>query len=308
VIPLLAAAMLVAAQSATPAALIPSSYVPQRVFDTRQNAFTDFESMLADLARADVVFVGEQHDDPNTHRLELAILEGLVRRHTPVVLGMEMFERDVQPLLDQYASGTVSEEAFLAGSRPWPRYGTDYRPLVEWARAQHLPIVASDVPRSIAADVSKSGMAVVDALGADRRLAARALECPTSGDYYDRFVGMMDGHPAPTDAAAPTSTDAARTRNDRFYFAQCLKDETMGESVADAFQQNAGRRATIVHVNGAFHSDFGEGAAASARRRLSGRRVAVVSILPVGDIDAAHPDATDLKRADFLIYTLSSKQ
>src|SRR6476659_4638587 len=72
------------------------SYVPQRVYDTRQKGFADFEAMVADLARADVIFVGEQHDDANTHRLELAILEGLIRRNVPVVVAMEMFERDVQ--------------------------------------------------------------------------------------------------------------------------------------------------------------------------------------------------------------------
>jgi uncharacterized iron-regulated protein len=78
-----------------------SSYVPERVFDTRAKGFSDFEVMLADLSRADAVFVGEQHDDPNTHRLELAIVEGLTRRGVPVVVAMEMFERDVQPLIDQ---------------------------------------------------------------------------------------------------------------------------------------------------------------------------------------------------------------
>ena len=92
-----------------------------------------------------------------------------------------------------------------------------------------------------------------------------------------------------------------------FYFAQCLKDETMGEAVSDAFQKTTGR-VTIVHVNGAFHSDFGDGTADSARRRMPGRRIAVVSILPVSDIDAAKPADGDLKRADYLLFTVSSKQ
>ena len=122
-----------AAWLAAPPQALPS-YVPQRVFDSRQRTFGDFESMLADLARADVVFVGEQHDDPNTHRLELAIVEGLLRRRAPIVIGMEMFERDVQPVLDQYLAGTIPEEQFLKESRPWPRYATDYRAIVELAR------------------------------------------------------------------------------------------------------------------------------------------------------------------------------
>jgi uncharacterized iron-regulated protein len=270
--------------------VVQSGYVPQRVFDTRQKAFTDFESMLADLARADAVFVGEQHDDPNTHRLELAIVEGLTRRGVPVIVALEMFERDVQGNLDQYAAGSMAEEPFLKGSRPWPRYASDYRPLIEFAKANKLPIVAANVPRRMAAEVGKKGMAAVD--GADRAFASKELECPAKGDYFDRFTTAMGNHAG----ASPN-----------FYFAQCVKDETMGESVAEAFHKTPGR-VTIVHVNGAFHSDFGLGAAESARRRMPGRRIAVVSVLPVADIDAAKPAGDDLKRADYLLYTVATKK
>jgi uncharacterized iron-regulated protein len=267
-----------------------SSYVPQRVFDTRQKTFSDFESMLADLARADAVFVGEQHDDANTHRLELAIVEGLTRRGVSVVVAFATFERDVQSQVEGYAAGRITEEQFLKDSRPWPRYASDYRPLIEFARAHHLPIVASNVPRRIASDVSKNGMPAIEKLGSDdRAFAAREVQCPTSGDYYQRFGEAMGGHEG---------------ANANFYFAQCVKDETMGESVATAFQKNATGRVTIVHVNGAFHSDFGEGTADSARRRMPGRRIAVVSMLPVDDLDTAKPDDDDFKRADYLVFTI----
>jgi len=268
-----------------------SSYVPERVFDTRQHAFSDFEVMLADLARADAVFIGEQHDDPNTHRLELAIVEGLTRRGVPVIVALEMFERDVQGPLDRYASGAIGEEQFLKESRPWPRYATDYKPLVEFAKAGKLPLIAANVPRRIAADVGKNGLASLERLGGDRTLAARELTCPPSGSYFDRFVAAMGGHAG----ASPN-----------FYYAQCVKDETMGEAVADAFAKTTGR-VTIVHVNGAFHSDFAEGAAESARRRMPGRRIAVVSVLPVDDIDAIKPSDDDLKRADYLLFTVGKK-
>ena len=268
------------------------SYVPERVFDTRKKGFSDFEMMLADLTRADAVFVGEQHDDANTHRLELAIVEGLTRRGVPVVVALEMFERDVQPVIERYVSGAINEDQFLKDSRPWPRYATDYRPLIEFARAHKLPVVGTNVPRRIAADVGKSGLSVIDALGADRTLAAKDLKCPTSGSYFDRFKEAMGGHEG---------------SNPNFYYAQCVKDETMGEAVADAFNK-ASERVTIVHINGAFHSDFGEGTAESARRRMPGRRIAVVSMLPVADLDSEKPDDDDLRRADYLVFTVGSKQ
>src|SRR5574338_1142962 len=93
----------------SPDTLVLVSYVPQRVYDSRKKKFTDFEAMLADLSRADVVFVGEQHDDRNTHRLELALLEGLMRRRGTLTLSLEMFERDAQPLLSGYVAGQISE-------------------------------------------------------------------------------------------------------------------------------------------------------------------------------------------------------
>jgi uncharacterized iron-regulated protein len=281
-------------------AIVSSAYVPQRVYDTRRATFTDFEMMAADLARADVVLIGEQHDDANTHRLELAVLEALARRHVAVTLSLEMFERDVQASVDTYLSGASAEDDFLKTSRPWPRYAADYRPLVEFARRQHWPVVAANVPRRIAADVAKSGRSVVDSLStADRPLAAADLQCPHDA-YYDRFAEQMGGG---THQGGGSGTSAEGT-TERYYWAQCIKDETMAESIASAFTKLEGRPGVIVHVTGSFHSDFGEGTGERVRRRLNGRRVATVSMLPVESLDGIVPDHDDLKRAEYLVYTI----
>ena len=285
-------------QAATPPPATPSVYVPQRVYDTQRKAFADFEMMEADLARADVVLLGEQHEDANTHRLETAVLEGLARRRVPVTLSLEMFERDVQPTLDIYMSGTSAEDAFLKGARPWPRYATDYRPLVEFAKSQRWPIVAANVPRRIASDIAKSGRPAVDSLSAaDRRLAANDLQCPHDS-YFDRFAEQMGGHSAGASGAAGDAS------TERYFWAQCVKDETMAESIAAAFAKQEGRPGVIVHVTGAFHSDFGAGTGERVRRRLLGRRVAIVSLVPLENLDDITPAGDDLKRADYLVYTV----
>jgi len=275
---------------------VSTAYVPQRVYDTRRATFSDFEVMTADLARADVVLIGEQHDDPNTHRLELAVLEGLARRNIAVTLSLEMFERDVQQSVDTYMSGSGAEDEFLKTSRPWPRYATDYRPLVEFARARRWPVVAANVPRRIAADVAKTGKPAVDSLNsADRRLAAADLQCPHDA-YFDRFAEQMGGH--------QSSGSAADTNTDRYYWAQCVKDETMAESIAAAFAKLEGRPGVIVHMTGSFHSDYGDGTGGRVRRRLAGRRVATVSMIPAENLDTIAPAPDDLKRADYLVYTV----
>jgi hypothetical protein len=84
----------------------------------------------------------------------------------------------------------------------------------------------------------------------------------------------------------------------------------MGESVARAYQAAVALGAKdplVVHFNGAFHTDFAEGTAARAMRRLPGKRVVVITILPVDTLDTISPDKTDRKRADYLVYTIKKK-
>jgi uncharacterized iron-regulated protein len=307
----IAVARMAAALAVLSAVSLQAQYVPERVFRTAANAFSDFESMLADVATADVVFVGEQHDDPNTHRLERAMLEGLLRRRSDVVLSLEMFERDVQGPLDRFLAGQLGAADFLAASRPWPRYGTDYAPLVEFALAHGWPVLASNVPRPIANEVAKGGLPVLDAkTGDERGWFARDLQCPDDDEYFGRFAKAMGGHgQGGGSTAASDSVASSRDTLTRYYQAQCLKDETMAESIVTAGAARAvhGKAPLVVHVNGAFHSDFGLGAAARVRRRLPDARVAVITMLPVADLDTLSPGGDDLRRADYLVYTLKKQ-
>jgi uncharacterized iron-regulated protein len=279
-----------------------AAYVPERVYDTTKKAFSDFESMLAEVAAADIVLIGEQHDDANTHRLEAAVLQGLLRRGRSVTLSLEMFERDVQPELDDYVAGRKAEDQFLAASRPWPRYATDYRPLVEMARAHGWNVVASNVPRKYASLVAKGGLDALKALSdTERAFVAKDLQCPLD-NYYERFSQVMNQHPAP--GSDQQAAGERRAVTERYYFAQCVKDETMAESIVAAVQKLEGKPGTIVHYNGAFHTDFGAGVAERVRRRLPDRRIALVTMLPVENLDTLRPDGDELKRAEYLVYTV----
>lgn len=282
-----------------------ASYVPNRVFVSAKKQFADFETLVAELSRADVVFVGEQHDDRNTHRLELALLEGLARRRGEIVVALEMLERDAQEPLDHFAMGRTDESEFVRDARVWPQYATDYKPLVDFAIDKHWPIVAANVPRGIAADVSKSGLDVLKGKNdAERALFAKELKCSTDDKYYRRFADAMGDH-----EGAAKSTDAAATMV-RYYEAQCLKDETMAESIAQAHTIGSvgGKRPLVVAFNGSFHSDFGQGTAERTRRRLPAKRLVVVSVLPVQNLDDVAPDGDARKRADYLLYTLATKK
>ena len=286
------------------ATLVAQSYVPHRVFNTATGAFSDFESMAAQLAKADVVFVGEQHDDPNTHRLELAILESLARRGRRTVVSLEMFERDVQEPLEHFLMGHMDETEFLKSSRPWPRYATDYKPLVDLAVSREWPVVAANVPRPIASEVAKGGLDVLkNKSESDRRLFAADLKCPAEGEYFRRFGEAMGSHPA-----ADASGDEARRTLERYYASQCLKDETMAESIAQTFAATRGAGApVIVHYNGSFHSDYRLGTAERTVRRLPAAKVIVITVRPVASLDDITVSRDDERLGDYLLYTSRQK-
>ena len=271
-----------------------------RIVAPAARAEIDYAEMLDGLGRADVVFFGEQHDDPETHRAEAVLLQGLGALGRPVVLSLEMFERDVQGVLDDYLAGRVSESDFLARSRPWPRYATDYRPLVEIAKQRGWPVIAANVPRPMASAVGRRGMAALDTLTpAERLYAARDNACPMD-DYHARFMESMQGHGAGATSAPAASDTLPTAMAERFYLAQCVKDETMAESIVAA-RRRAPRNAIVLHVTGAFHSDYFQGTVERVRRREPGWRLAVVTAVPVRDPFVA-PIAPQGGRADVVIF------
>lgn len=283
----------------------PPSQAPvseSRFFDVGTRRYVGFATLADAAAAADIVFFGEQHDDPATHRAELALLAAVGARRTNVVVSLEMFEHNVQPVLDAYLAGRIAETEFLAQTRPWTRYATDYRALIELARAHGWPVIAANVPRRFASTVSSGGLGSLDSLTpADRAFAARELSCPRDA-YFERFADEMKDHSPPGGAAAPNDPGAAATAATvRLYEAQCLKDETMGESIAAALAR-AGRGAIVVHFNGAFHTDAGLGTAARARRRAPNAKTLVVTAIPVSDPALADSSAF-AGRADYVIVT-----
>ncbi|MCA8829017.1 ChaN family lipoprotein [Hymenobacter pini] len=247
---------------------------------------TGYNQMLQELARADVVFFGEQHNDPIGHWLELQLTRDLLRlRQGRLVLGLEMFERDVQPLVDQYTTGELDDNAFEADSRPWPNYATDYRPLLQLARQQKFRVVGTNVPRRYASQVAKGGLETLDALPAAEKawLAPLPLTVDFALPGYQQMAAMFGA-----DAA-----HSAGTRN--IIQAQALKDATM------AYFLNQARPADhlLLHLNGSFHSDNHDGILAYLRQQSPKLKVLTISTVLQGQLDKLAKD--NQQKADFVL-------
>ncbi|HEX8292489.1 MAG TPA: ChaN family lipoprotein, partial [Pyrinomonadaceae bacterium] len=204
-----------------------------RAFDAQGNAVT-LRTVVEALGRADVLFVGETHDDHVAHLLEAELLRradeaygAASAKPRAVALSLEMFERDVQAVLDEYLAGLITERHFLLGSRPWGNYETDYRPLVEYARAHRLPVIAANAPARYVSRVSSQGP---DSLKALPQVAVSSWLPPlpfplASEGYAAKFNSFMGGGAGSTQAGAHGGLHLLE--------AQALRDASMAYSISE---------------------------------------------------------------------------
>lgn len=230
-------------------------------------------ALVAAMAETDVIYLGEIHDDSLGHVAELRLFGAALRvareQGRSVVLALEMFEADVQTVLDEYRAGTIEERDFLAASRPWGNYARDYRPLVEAARAHGVHVVASNAPARYVRLVSREGLTALDGLSAAARALLPPLPiAPPSAAMAAAFTDLMSemaGH-----GGGPSVEGMLVGQN--------LRDATMGYRVARAL--GAPDRPLVVHINGSFHSQGGLGIPEHVARRVPGVRQLVVTLAP----------------------------
>lgn len=221
------------------------------------------------LQKYDVVFFGEFHDQGEIHAAEAELLQAMHKlQGDKLALSMEMFEADNQEKLDKFLAGDLSEEDFLATSRPWPRYKTDYAPLVNFAKEQKMPVLAANVPRFLAAHVAKNNGSVAGIEEQYLQFLPKHTYTP-EGAYKDKFYAQMSS------PAAPMKMPPARLA--AVYAAQCLKDDKMAESIA-AFD-DAHQNMQILHINGCFHSDAHLGTTQKLEALRPRLKVAVITPL-----------------------------
>ena len=295
------------AHSAEPAPRAAMSADSFRVY-TADGEPASLDALVRAMADAEAVFLGEQHDDAIAHALQLRLLEAADTLGRPVALSLEMFERDVQPVLDEYRAGLIRERDFLAAARPWGNYATDYRPLVEYAVANDLPVLAANAPGRYVNRVSRLGPDALAALsdGAQATLPPLPV-APASDSLAAEFTALMGGmmsHAAPDSAASgsahPAHGSAPTMAN--LLAAQNLRDAAMGWTIAEHLRANPD--ALVVHLNGSFHSEGGLGVPEHLERYRPGTRALIVTMRADAAFPGLDPDAFRTDAGGFVVVTV----
>jgi len=180
-----------------------------------------FKKVMQQLEAADIILFGELHNDPIAHWLQLEVARRLAASEQPLIIGAEMFEADNQGSLSLYVQQSINAETFAEEVRLWPNYETDYAPLVDFAREEWIPVIATNIPRKYATEVYHHGFESLDTLSAEEKAWMAPLPIP-----YDP---TLPGYKA------------------------------MLDTMAHFILQNWEPERVFLHLNGSYHSDNYEG-------------------------------------------------
>ena len=264
-----------------------------KIIDTKMNKEIELKEMVERLGDYDVIFFGEFHDNKILHSLEIELLKMFYRNNKNLIISLEMFERDVQAVLDKYLNNEISEADFLTESRAWSNYETDYKPLIEFTKMNELPVVAANIPRRYASMISKQGMNALDSLSQEEKKFVAGKHKVYDDEYKDRFIRTMQSN-----MKHNSKMPSGMMKNfDQIYAAQCIKDDTMAESILK--YQHIPPRRKVIHYNGDFHSRKHFGTAQKIQILEPILKVAVITPLICENVFTWNDE--DLLEGEFLI-------
>jgi uncharacterized iron-regulated protein len=209
--------------------------------------------LLAEMARREVVLLGERHNDADDHRWELQTLAALQLLRPNMVIGFEAFPRRVQPVLDEWVAGKLTAKQFLERaqwSQVWTLPPDLYLPLFEFARLNRIPMAALNVDQALVRAVREKGWdGVPEALKEDVSRPA-----PASPDYEQMLLDIYQAH-----AMAGAQDDAGRADPGFRHFvdSQLAWDRAMAEVLAA--RARSPDRPLVVGILGSGHVRHGYG-------------------------------------------------
>ncbi|WP_310487684.1 ChaN family lipoprotein [Chamaesiphon sp. VAR_69_metabat_338] len=248
--------------------------------------FTPSQQQIVDrLKTSNVVYLGETHDRLADRQQQLAIIQALFKHNPQLAIGMEMFQRPAQPLLDLYLAGKLSAAELRKQSEFDKRWGfswESYAPILEFAKANRLPVIALNTPTEITRKAAKQGL---ESLTPTERQYIPPFDQidRTNVKYQQMILGSYRQHAGIVSISSKSF--------DRFYTAQLLWDETMADRVAN-FAKNNPRHQTIV-IAGSSHIIYGYGIPDRVLRRMGNSKFTQKTVLLSGDNLLLQPQVAD---------------
>ncbi|QXU44045.1 ChaN family lipoprotein [Pedobacter sp. D749] len=260
--------------------------IDYKIYDVKKQKLISIDDIVADMEQADVLFFGEDHNDSVGHYLEALLFRKLHSKYPlKTALSLEMFHTDVQPELDEYLAGLISEKNFIKESRAWGNY-KDYRPLIEYAKQNGLKVIAANAATRYSNAVTQGGLKVLENFPKTSFNFLPPLPIDTAqGRYYEKFTETLGGH---------------SMGSMKIYQTQNLWDATMAWSINKFIKANRGIK--VFQLNGRFHSD--EKLGTLAKLQQLNPKLKILSISSFSDESFINPNWEKFKNlGDYIIIT-----
>lgn len=249
----------------------------------------DEVELISLLQTSDVVFIGEYHANHASHLLQSRVLSALhltnQKMNRPTVLSTEMFNRDQQDILDQYLNSEIGERYLMQKAPAWDNYRGSYRPLIEYAKGNNVPVIAANAAADVIRCIGQQGEKYPEKLPSEQRSWIAAKPFSDVPAYEEKFIKVMTGG---HDVSGP------RVRNS--YLAQLARDNTMAESIAIALEKYPGSQ--VIHLNGAFHSTDHLGTAGALKIMKPKLTISVITPIHVSEFQRASKEELSTKKDD----------
>jgi uncharacterized iron-regulated protein len=245
--------------------------------------------IVQQLQRVNIIYLGEIHDRTSDRQQQIAIIRTLLDRQSRVAIGMEMFQRPAQPLLDRYLAGKITEAELRQQTEFDLRWGyswDDYVSILRFAKTNQLPIIALNTPTEITRKVAKQGLESLS--GEDLRYIPPIDQIDRHNTKYQNIILASYQQHAKNASINSKSFD-------RFYTAQLLWDETMAERIATFVKDRPDYQ--VVVLAGQAHIVHNHGIPDRVQRRLGTKFTQKTVLL--------QPDG-DEKSTDFVWSQLST--
>lgn len=290
---------------------IEDAALPYTVLDAKTGHQVDTNAFWDKLASERAVCVGEEHKNPHHHWVELEVMRHMIKKWPHAALGMEMFQRPFQGVLDDYAAKRIDEEALRSRTGWEDRWGYDYgfyRPTIAVAVDGHASLLALNAAKELTKKVAHHGLASLTPEERAQLPAELKLDDKKHRAWFDALMEDMGGGSDPHNphGTAPGtgsgsgsgsgSAPADMPSADAIYTVQVIWDETMADTAAKWLQANRDGRIVILAGSGHCHDS-------AIVNRLKRRGIAdVVSVRSVID-DGQGGVAEELAKpmTDFLV-------
>jgi uncharacterized iron-regulated protein len=219
-----------------------------RIIHLKTGKAVSFDQLIDQVGARRLIFIGEVHNNPEHHLIQVQILQALMSQYAPLTLAMEFFNKTQQTVLDHYMDGSTTETTetvFLKDvgwDKNWAYAYHFYRPLLLMTKEKGRKILAINAPNTIVKKVARSGLSSLDPSERNQLASHINLENESHRTYLRK---IYEKH-----------THKDLKRFDFFYQAQCVWEDTMAENIAKYLSKNK-EKLVVLAGNGHIINNYG---------------------------------------------------